>query len=30
MADRVITMLDGTIASDIRNSERKAPAEITW
>ena len=30
MADRVVMMADGTIASDIRNSRRAAPSEVSW
>ena len=30
MADRVVTMADGKIASDTPNPERKAPSEVSW
>ena len=30
MADRVVTLADGKIASDVRNVERKAPSEVSW
>ena len=30
MADRVVTMADGTIAVDIRNDNRLLPREVTW
>ena len=30
MADRVLTMADGTIASDKVNPTRKSPAELSW
>jgi len=30
MADRVITLMDGTIASDTANPHRVAPAEVSW
>jgi putative ABC transport system ATP-binding protein len=30
MADRVVTMLDGKIASDTTNANRKPPSEVSW
>ena len=30
IADRVVTMADGKIASDVPNIERKAPGEVSW
>ncbi|MFZ9685250.1 MAG: ABC transporter ATP-binding protein [Gemmobacter sp.] len=30
IADRVVRFADGTIAADLRNAERKAPAEVSW
>jgi putative ABC transport system ATP-binding protein len=30
MADRVVTLADGRIASDAANAHRVAPAEVTW
>ena len=30
MADRVVTMLDGRIAVDATNDQRKGPGEVTW
>jgi putative ABC transport system ATP-binding protein len=30
MADRVVTLADGRIASDTPNAQRKAPSEVTW
>jgi putative ABC transport system ATP-binding protein len=30
MADRVITMADGRVASDVANSQRRSPAEVSW
>jgi putative ABC transport system ATP-binding protein len=30
MADRVVTMADGKIATDTPNAHRKAPSEVTW
>jgi putative ABC transport system ATP-binding protein len=30
MADRVVTLADGRIASDHTNAERKAPSEVAW
>jgi len=30
IADRVVTMADGKIASDVPNIERKAPSEVSW
>jgi putative ABC transport system ATP-binding protein len=30
MADRVVTMADGRIASDTKNTVRKAPSEVSW
>jgi putative ABC transport system ATP-binding protein len=30
LADRVVTLMDGTIASDTPNERRVAPAEVTW
>jgi putative ABC transport system ATP-binding protein len=30
MADRVVTLADGRLASDQQNAERKAPAEVSW
>jgi len=30
MADRVLTMADGMIASSVRNATRRAPRELTW
>jgi len=30
MADRVVTLADGRIASDHANARRKAPSEVTW
>src|SRR5579863_1277394 len=30
MADRVVTMADGRIASDTPNPERRAPSEVSW
>jgi putative ABC transport system ATP-binding protein len=30
MADRVVTMADGAIASDVRNVARRAPSEVSW
>ena len=30
MADRVVTLADGRIATDIANSTRRPPAEVTW
>jgi putative ABC transport system ATP-binding protein len=30
MADRVVTLADGRIASDRTNSARKAPSEVSW
>jgi putative ABC transport system ATP-binding protein len=30
MADRVVSLADGTIASDVENSHRKAPSEVQW
>jgi putative ABC transport system ATP-binding protein len=30
IADRVVRFADGMIAADLRNAERKAPAEVSW
>jgi putative ABC transport system ATP-binding protein len=30
MADRVVTMMDGAIASETQNPDRKAPREVSW
>jgi putative ABC transport system ATP-binding protein len=30
MADRVVTLADGRLASDVRNSQRVAPETIRW
>jgi putative ABC transport system ATP-binding protein len=30
MADRVVTLADGRIASDVSNRARKAPSEVSW
>jgi putative ABC transport system ATP-binding protein len=30
MADRVVTLADGTIASDRRNARRRPPGEVSW
>ena len=30
IADRVVRFADGMIAGDLRNPERKAPAEVSW
>ncbi|WP_431196420.1 hypothetical protein [Marinobacter alexandrii] len=30
MADRVITMSDGSISGERRNSERQPPKELSW
>ncbi len=30
MADRIVTMADGHIASDTKNAARKAPSEVAW
>jgi putative ABC transport system ATP-binding protein len=30
MADRVVSMADGHITSDVRNQERKAPGAVSW
>ena len=30
MADRVVTLADGRIASDRANADRKAPSEVSW
>src|SRR5262249_3260332 len=30
MADRVVTMADGRIASDMPNRQRKPPSEVSW
>jgi putative ABC transport system ATP-binding protein len=30
MADRVVTLMDGAIASDTANAHRAPPAEVTW
>jgi putative ABC transport system ATP-binding protein len=30
MADRIVTIADGRIASDARNESRVAPSEVTW
>jgi len=30
MADRVVTLADGRIASDHANADRKAPSEVSW
>ena len=30
MADRVVTLADGRIATDSANSNRKAPSEVSW
>ena len=30
MADRVVTLADGRIASDSPNQERQAPSEVSW
>jgi putative ABC transport system ATP-binding protein len=30
MADRVVTLADGRIASDTTNLDRKSPSEVSW
>ncbi len=30
MADRVVTMADGLVASDARNAQRRSPSEVSW
>ncbi|MBT8468823.1 MAG: ABC transporter ATP-binding protein [Deltaproteobacteria bacterium] len=30
MADRVVSLADGMVASDLRNDEKVSPAELTW
>jgi putative ABC transport system ATP-binding protein len=30
MADRVVTLADGKIATDLGNPNRKAPSEVSW
>ena len=30
MADRVVTLADGRIATDQANASRKAPSEVSW
>ena len=30
MADRIVSLSDGMVASDVRNDEKVSPAELTW
>jgi putative ABC transport system ATP-binding protein len=30
MADRVVTLMDGQVASERRNAQKRAPSELEW